>query len=125
MIVKPGMDIMDDSTPEGQILLKIWKGVTSQPTGPYRVFWGTEVENPSNFWGFFDFPSVEGHEKFAQEYAPSNPWEHTIPCSALTTFHQVWEGHRHGFSQDPRQARILKAREPHAVPTRSPEGPCH
>lgn len=59
---------MDDSTPEGQILLSIWKGVTSQPTGPYRVFWGTEVENPANLWGFFDFASVEEHEKFAKEF---------------------------------------------------------
>ncbi|KAK7705827.1 hypothetical protein SLS64_007775 [Diaporthe eres] len=67
-IVKPGIDVMDDSTPEGQILLSIWKGVTSQPTGPYRVFWGTEVENPANLWGFFDFASVEEHEKFAKEF---------------------------------------------------------
>ncbi|KAG6361735.1 hypothetical protein INS49_009963 [Diaporthe citri] len=67
-IVKPGIDVMDDSTPEGQILLSIWKGVTSQPTGPYRVFWGTEVENPANLWGFFDFASVEEHEKFAEEF---------------------------------------------------------
>lgn len=67
---------MDDSTPEGQILLKIWKGVTSQPTGPYRVFWGTEVENPANLWGFFDFASVEEHEKFAEESVQPNPWEH-------------------------------------------------
>lgn len=66
-IVKPGIDVMDESTPEGQILLSIWKGVTSQPTGPYRVFWGTEVENPANLWGFFDFASVEEHEKFAKE----------------------------------------------------------
>ncbi|KAI3401966.1 hypothetical protein diail_3940, partial [Diaporthe ilicicola] len=50
-------------------LLSIWKGVTSYPTGPYRVFWGTEVENPSNLWGFFDFASVEEHEKFAKEHA--------------------------------------------------------
>ncbi|KAG8170225.1 hypothetical protein KVR01_000970 [Diaporthe batatas] len=67
-IVKPGIDVMDESTPEGQILLKIWKGVTSQPTGPFRVFWGTEVENPANLWGFFDFASVEEHEKFAEEF---------------------------------------------------------
>lgn len=75
-IVKPGIDVMDDSTPEGQILLKIWKGVTSQPTGPYRVFWGTEVETPANLWGFFDFASVEEHEKFAEEYVQPNPGEH-------------------------------------------------
>ncbi|KAK2599521.1 hypothetical protein N8I77_011272 [Diaporthe amygdali] len=68
-IVKPGIDVMDDSTPEGQILLKIWKGVTSHPTGPFRVFWGTEVENPANLWGFFDFVSVEEHQKFADEIA--------------------------------------------------------
>lgn len=73
-IVKPGIDVMDDSTPEGQILLSIWKGVTSQPTGPYRVFWGTEVENPANLWGFFDFASVEEHEKFAKEYVPPGPY---------------------------------------------------
>jgi hypothetical protein len=68
--VKPGIDLMDETTSEAQILLKIWKGVTSQPTGPYRVFWGTEVENPANLWAFFDFESVEEHKKFAEGYVP-------------------------------------------------------
>lgn len=70
MIAKPGLDITDETTPEGQILDSVWKGVTSEKTGPYRISWGVEVENPSNFWGFVDFDSVEEHAKFNKEYDP-------------------------------------------------------
>lgn len=66
--VKPGVDFMAESTHEGQILTAAWKAATSEKTGPYNLYWGMEVENPSNFWGFFDFDSVEDHEKFAKEF---------------------------------------------------------
>lgn len=72
MVVKPGLDVMDESTPEGNIVTTAWKGVTSERTGPFRVYWGMEVEYPQNFWAFFDFESVEEHEKFAKEYASSD-----------------------------------------------------
>lgn len=68
MVVKPGLDVMDESTPEGKIVTTAWKGVTSEKTGPFRVYWGMEVENPENFWSFFDFESVEEHKRFAKEY---------------------------------------------------------
>ncbi|KUI70035.1 hypothetical protein VM1G_05291 [Cytospora mali] len=68
MTVKPGVDVMDENAPGGKILVTAWKQATSQPTGPYRIYWGLEVENPTNIWSFFDFASVEEHEKFAKEY---------------------------------------------------------
>lgn len=71
MIVKPGVDVMDETSPGGQILTKAWNTVTSEKTGPYTVYWGVEVENPSNFWGFFDFDSVEQHMEFGKEYGPA------------------------------------------------------
>lgn len=70
MVVKPDVDIMDENSPGGQIITKAWKAVTSEPTGPYTVYWGLEVENPTYSWGFFDFESVEEHQKFAKEYDP-------------------------------------------------------
>ncbi|KAJ4393401.1 hypothetical protein N0V93_002611 [Gnomoniopsis smithogilvyi] len=68
MVVKPGLDVMDESTPEGKIVHSAWKGVTSEKTGPFRVYWGMEVESPENLWSFFDFESVEEHKKFAKEH---------------------------------------------------------
>lgn len=66
MGVKPGLDIMDESTQEGQILTGAWKAVTTAPGGPHRVYWGLEIENPLNLWAFFDFDSIEAHEEFAK-----------------------------------------------------------
>ncbi|KAJ4246559.1 hypothetical protein NW762_013500 [Fusarium torreyae] len=62
------MNIMDDSTPEGQILTGAWKTVTSKPGGPQRVYWGLETVDPSKIWAFFDFDSVEQHQRFAHDY---------------------------------------------------------
>ncbi|KAJ4363470.1 hypothetical protein N0V83_009764 [Neocucurbitaria cava] len=45
MGIKPGLNVMDDTTKEGQILHK--------------------VEDQSKVWAFFDWESVEEHEKFA------------------------------------------------------------
>lgn len=67
MTVKPDHDVLNEDTPEGKILSDSWHAVANQPTGPYRVFYGLEVENPSKLWGFFDFASVEEHRKFAKE----------------------------------------------------------
>ena len=67
MGVKPGLSVMDPSTPEGQILTGAWKTVTTKPGGPSRVYWGLETENPSNLWAFFDWVSVEQHKTFAEE----------------------------------------------------------
>ncbi|KAF3761870.1 hypothetical protein M406DRAFT_358121 [Cryphonectria parasitica EP155] len=68
MTVRPGLDVMNETTREGKIVTTAWKAVTSEKTGPYRVSWGLEEENPVNFWAFFDFASVEEHQKFAQEH---------------------------------------------------------
>ena len=67
MGVKPNHAVMDDSTPEGQLLTSIWKNIMVAPTGPQRVYWGLEVEDPSKIWGFFDWESVEQHEEFAKK----------------------------------------------------------
>ncbi|KAF3797716.1 hypothetical protein GCG54_00014614 [Colletotrichum gloeosporioides] len=66
MGVKPGLSPMDDSTPEGSFLSGAYRAVTVAEGGPYRAFWGTEIENPLLLWGFFDFDSVEHHEVFAK-----------------------------------------------------------
>ena len=74
MGVKPDLDVMNDSTDEGQILTGVWNAVTTLPGGPQRVYWGLEVEDPSKLWAFFDWDSIEEHMKFAKEYgAPSSP----------------------------------------------------
>lgn len=67
-------DVMDETTHEGKILTTAWKAVTNEETGPYCVYWGQEVENPSNCWGFFDFESVKEHQTFAKEYVPIQSW---------------------------------------------------
>ena len=66
MGIKPGLDVMNDDTPEGQILTKVWKTVTTAPGGPQNVCWGIESEDPSKIWGFFDWNSVEEHQQFAK-----------------------------------------------------------
>lgn len=71
--VKHGVDVVDETTREGQIMARARKAVTSEKTGPYRVYWGLEVENPSNSWGFFDFETVEEHERFAREFVSTEP----------------------------------------------------
>jgi hypothetical protein len=68
MGVRPNLDVMDDSTHEGQILSKAWNAVTTAAGGPHRVHWGLEVENPSTIWAFFDWESLEQHEKFAKSW---------------------------------------------------------
>lgn len=85
MVVKPGVDVMDETTPGGKIVTAAWKGVTSEKTGPFRVYWGMEVENPENFWSFFDFESVEEHKKFAKEYVlPLGTSQRPVTISCLT-----------------------------------------
>ncbi len=66
MGVKPNHNIMDTSTSEGKILIGTWKAVLSAPGGPSQVYWGLEAENPLMLWAFFDWESVEQHEKFAK-----------------------------------------------------------
>jgi hypothetical protein len=66
MGVKPGLNIMDDTTQEGLVLTGAWKAVTAIPDGPHQVSWGLEIENPLTIWAFFDWDSVEDHEKFAK-----------------------------------------------------------
>ncbi|ROW01351.1 hypothetical protein VMCG_05888 [Cytospora schulzeri] len=68
VVLKPGVDVIDESTPGSNILVTAWKKITSQPTGPFRIYWGLEVENPSNLWSFFDFASVEEHQQFGKEF---------------------------------------------------------
>ena len=66
MGVKPGLDIMNENTEAGSILMKAWNAVITAPGGPHRVYWGLETEDPSKLWAFFDWNSVEDHEKFAK-----------------------------------------------------------
>ncbi|PVH93542.1 hypothetical protein DM02DRAFT_603839 [Periconia macrospinosa] len=68
MTIKPGIDVTDETTSEGQILTGIWNSLIAAPGGPLRIFWGTEVENPLKLWAFFDWDSVEDHEQFASSH---------------------------------------------------------
>ncbi|KLO87664.1 uncharacterized protein FFB20_03178 [Fusarium fujikuroi] len=68
MGVKPNMNIMDHTTPEGKILTEAWKTVISKPGGPQRVYWGLESVDSLKIWCFFDFESIEQHRRFAEEY---------------------------------------------------------
>jgi hypothetical protein len=67
MGVKPDLTIMDTSTPEGQILLRTWSEILAAPRAPHCVYWSLEVEDTSKLWTFFDWDSVEHHEKFARK----------------------------------------------------------
>lgn len=69
MGTKPGTDVMEETTREGQVLVEAWKAVTTAPGGPLQVYWGVEIENPLKLWAFFDWDSLEDHEKFAKTYA--------------------------------------------------------
>ncbi|TDZ14791.1 hypothetical protein Cob_v012402 [Colletotrichum orbiculare MAFF 240422] len=66
MGVKPGLDIMDDNTPEGKVLTTAYNAVTVRPSGPQNAFWGLQVEDPTKLWAFFDFESVEAHMEFGK-----------------------------------------------------------
>lgn len=66
MGVQAGKTPMDASTPDGILLLDAWKAVTTAPGGPARVYWGTEVEDPSRIWAWFDWSSLEEHQEFAE-----------------------------------------------------------
>ncbi|KAL6922370.1 hypothetical protein ACHAPO_011772 [Fusarium lateritium] len=68
MGVKPGIDIMDPATPEGKILYQAWTTCINKPGGPSRVYYGLEEEDPLRIWGFFDWDTIEQHEKFAIEH---------------------------------------------------------
>ncbi|KFA81090.1 hypothetical protein S40288_00982 [Stachybotrys chartarum IBT 40288] len=68
MGVKPGIDIMNRSTPEGAIISDLYKMVATESGGPNRIYWGLERENPSNLWAFFDWDSVTQHRDFAKAH---------------------------------------------------------
>lgn len=65
MGVKPFLDVMNEGTPEGQVLLKAWNTIIAAPEGPRRIYWGLEMEDLTKIWTFFDWNSIEDHEKFA------------------------------------------------------------
>jgi hypothetical protein len=67
MGVKPGLNIMDEDTPEGNILSEVYKAVTTLPGGPHRVYWGLEAEDRSKLWAFFDWDSIQDHQTFAKQ----------------------------------------------------------
>lgn len=66
MGVKPGIDITNETTKEGQVLPKAWDAVLAAPGGPNWISWGQETEDPSRVWAFFDWSSIEDHERFAR-----------------------------------------------------------
>jgi len=67
MGVKPGLNIMDEDAPEGKVLTGVYNAVVSLPGGPHRVYLGLEAEDRSKLWAFFDWDSIEHHQKFAEK----------------------------------------------------------
>lgn len=66
MGVKPGLNVMDDSSQESRSLTGVYQAIITAQGGPQRIYWGLEMEDPSKIWAFFDFKSIEEHERFAQ-----------------------------------------------------------
>lgn len=66
MGVRPGLDIMNDDTPEGKVLPTAYNTVTATPGGPYNAFWGLQLEDSTKVWTFFEFDSVEAHMEFGR-----------------------------------------------------------
>lgn len=65
MGAKPGLRVMDESTPEGKVLPNAYNSATVLPGGPQNAFWGLEAENTLKLWAFFEWNSIEEHELFA------------------------------------------------------------
>ena len=63
----PGLDVMNEATEEGKMLRSIYTPENLSPHGPHRAYWGTEKEDPSLFWCWFDWDSPEHHQRFAKE----------------------------------------------------------
>jgi hypothetical protein len=66
MGIKSSRDVMNPSTPEGQMLHDAWTAVTTAPGGPARTHWGVELEDTSKIWAFFDWDSLSQHAAFAK-----------------------------------------------------------
>lgn len=64
--IKPGLDIMNPTTPEGQVLLRAWKPVMAAPGGPHHLYYGVEIEDPFKLWAVCDWDSIEDHLNFAK-----------------------------------------------------------
>ncbi|CAM1509556.1 Fc.00g032950.m01.CDS01 [Cosmosporella sp. VM-42] len=60
---KAGVDLSDKSQPAYQALLLAVDTALSQP-GAQRVYYGLEVENPSNVWLFLDWDRMEDHMNY-------------------------------------------------------------
>ncbi|KAK1980187.1 hypothetical protein LZ30DRAFT_723977 [Colletotrichum cereale] len=66
--VKPGLDIMDESTPEGKIYVGVFRTLNASPGGPHRMYLSLDLDEPSKEYGFFDWDSLEHHENFAKTF---------------------------------------------------------
>ncbi|KAK1585945.1 uncharacterized protein LY79DRAFT_704509 [Colletotrichum navitas] len=64
--IKPGLNIMDESTPEGKIYMGIYRKLNAAPGGPHRIYLSVDLDEPSKVYSFFDWDSLEQHEKFAK-----------------------------------------------------------
>ncbi|KZL80489.1 hypothetical protein CI238_08857 [Colletotrichum incanum] len=66
--VKPDLSIMDETTPEGQTYLGVYKMLIVSPGGPHRMYLSVDLDEPSMVYGFFDWDSLEHHENFAKTF---------------------------------------------------------
>jgi len=73
MGVKPRHAVLDESTPEGKLLLSIYKNILSLPGCPPRIYLGLETEDPLMLWAFFDWETLGQHEEFAKTYVYEQP----------------------------------------------------
>ncbi|KAI5456723.1 hypothetical protein BGZ63DRAFT_87966 [Mariannaea sp. PMI_226] len=63
--IRPGFNVLDETTNEGQTIARIIDSVLNQP-GAHRVYYGMEVEDPSHMWLFLDWDSRDDHDKYRE-----------------------------------------------------------
>ncbi|EFQ34888.1 hypothetical protein CGRA01v4_04196 [Colletotrichum graminicola] len=66
--IKPGLRIMDESTPEGKIYMGVYKKLNASPEGPHRMYLSVDLDEPFKVYSLFDWDSLEHHEKFANTF---------------------------------------------------------
>ncbi len=61
--LKAGLNISDPNTAGGSVFQLLLTTILNQP-GAQRVYWGLQIENPSELELFIDWDSYEAHKSF-------------------------------------------------------------
>lgn len=109
MGVKPDIDVMDPSRPEGTVIPRTYQAVTAHPDGPHRASWGLDTKDPLKIWVFFDFDSVEHHTTFAKRYVSCDPIAQVL-INVLRNSPKMRGGNRQGPPDHPLPRCLHEAR---------------